>query len=328
MPDSVRRDHRTTYDVFLAVAPPPGQARSGRGGYSAAVGMVLALLSSVLWGVGDFAGGTATRRLPVFVVVVASQAAGLLVVVIVATATGEWSAPASYIPWAIAAGLVGVTGLLAFYEALARGTMGVVSPIAALSVVVPVVVGLVLGEWPPLIVGIGFLLAIGGVVAASGPERASGRSLRPILLGLVAAVCFGAVLILISRGAASSPVMTMVVMRTASVSSLSALILARRRRAAAVLANGAAGASPTPIAKNTGVWAVVVIAGVFDVAANLAFAFASTASLLAVVAILGSLYPAVTVVLARIIHGERMTGTQQLGIVVALSGVALIAGWS
>lgn len=285
----------------------------------------MALISSVLWGIGDFAGGTVTRRLPVLIVVAASQAAGLAIVCIVASATGAWSAPLDYLPWAIAAGFVGVGGLLAFYEALARGTMGVVSPIAALSVVVPVVVGLVIGHWPPPIVGIGFALAIIGVVAASGPERSAGRSMRPVLLALVAAVCFGAVLILIAGGADSSPVMTMVAMRITSVSALTVVLLVNVLRTVGGRRNGSTtGKQQIAI----GIWAIVATAGVFDVGANLTYAYASTLSVLTVVAILGSLYPAVTVALARIVHGERMTRIQHVGIVVALAGVALIAGWS
>lgn len=285
------------------------------------MGIVLALVSSLLWGVGDFAGGTASRRRPALVVVAASQAVGLVAVSALATARGDWSTPLSYLPWAVAAGLVGATGLLAFYQALASGTMGVVSPIAALSVIVPVAVGLVLGQWPPVVVGAGFVCAIAGVVAASGPERASGRSLRPVALAVVAAACFGAVLILIAQGAQASPVMTMVAMRLASVTALSAVIVVvviRRRSAGA----GAGLGSPR------GGWAVVAIAGLFDVGANLAYAYASTLSVLSIVAILGSLYPAVTVVLARVVHGERMTRLQQAGIAVALVGVCLIAGWS
>lgn len=283
------------------------------------VAIVLALLSSLLWGVGDFAGGTASRRLPSLVVVLVSQFAGLVAVAGVATAHGAWRQPLTYLPWAIAAGLVGVTGLLAFYEALARGTMGVVSPIAALSILVPVVVGLAMGEWPTAVVGAGFVLAIVGVVAASGPERASGRSQRPVLLAAVAAVCFGTVLILIARGAESSAEMTMVAMRVASVAALAVVLLATRR------------SLPTPAPgarRGAGLWGVVVIAGIFDVSANLTYAYASQLSALTIVAILGSLYPAVTVLLARIVHGERMSRLQYGGIALALTGVALIAGGS
>lgn len=303
----------------------------------ARVAIVLALVSSLLWGLGDFAGGTASRRLSALVVVLASQAAGLVAAAIVAWVTGAWSDSMQYVPWAIAAGIVGVVGLLAFYEALARGTMGVISPIAALSVIVPVAAGLITGQWPTMVVGIGFVLAISGVVAASGPERSAGRSLRPVMLAAVAAVCFGAVLILIAAGARSSPVMTMVVMRAASVATLTVAALAMwqararhaRRRGPASSAHSPGAAATRPRGRGLGaVWTIVIAAGLCDVSANLAYAYASTLSALTIVAILGSLYPVVTVAMARIVHGEHMKRLQQVGIAVALTGVALIAGWS
>ncbi|MEO7125324.1 MAG: EamA family transporter [Nakamurella sp.] len=289
------------------------------------MGIVLALISSVLWGIADFAGGTVTRRLPVLTVVAASQASGLLIASVVAAVTGAWTAPLGYLPWAIAAGIAGAVGLLAFYEALARGTMGIVSPIAALGVIVPVVVGLVIGHWPSVIVGIGFALAIIGIVAASGPERSAGKSMRPVLLALIAATCFGAVLTLIAKGAASSPVMTMVAMRATSVSMLSVVLVVNLFRANTGKPDRSTAARQPA---SMGIWVIVMTAGVFDVSANLTYAYASTLSALTIVAILGSLYPAVTVALARIVHGERMTHIQHVGIVVALAGVALIAGWA
>lgn len=294
------------------------------------VAVVLALLSSVLWGIADFAGGTASRRRPALLVVMASQATGLAAVAVLVVATGAWRDPLGYLPWAVGAGLAGAAGLLLYYRALAIGTMGVVSPIAALSVVIPVAVGLANGHLPSAVVGAGLVLAVLGVVAASGPERAQGRSSRPVLLAAGSAVCFGATLLFIARGAAHSPQMTMVAMRVASVLPLALLAAGLRARARAVPGvgrpDGDAGAeSLSALAR---VWLLVVVAGLFDVSANLLFAVASTAGALTVVAILGSLYPAVTVVLARVIHGERMTRLQQSGVVLALVGVALIAGWS
>lgn len=258
------------------------------------------------------------------VVVLASQAAGLLAVTIVATVGGHWADASGYVPWAITAGLVGVVGLLAFYEALASGTMGIVSPIAALSVIVPVTAGLVTGHWPSLLVGAGLLLAIVGVVAASGPEHAAGRSLRPVILATVAAVCFGAVLILIAQGARSSAVMTMVGMRVASVTALTAVIVMLRRS----LWSGRNSLRTGREWHTAAIWTTVVIAGLFDVSANLAYAAASQLSALTIVAVLGSLYPAVTVVLARLIHGERMSALQHVGVTLAITGVVIIAGGS
>src|SRR6476619_4827097 len=127
---------------------------------------VLALLSSVLWGGADFLGGTISRRAHVVLVVGASQAISLLVVLPVALATGGFGDPTGYLPWAIATGLVGMASLMAFYAALAVGTMGVVAPVAATGVVVPVAIGLGQGDRPAAFQVLGVALAIAGIVLA------------------------------------------------------------------------------------------------------------------------------------------------------------------
>jgi drug/metabolite transporter (DMT)-like permease len=281
------------------------------------VAILLALLSSLLWGSGDFCGGTASRRLPSQVVVLGSQAVGLVLAIVAALVTGAFHDPTGYLPWAIGAGLTGVTGLLFFYRALAIGTMGVVSPIAALSVLVPVVIALATGNVPSAVVGIGIVIAIVGVVALSGPERGAGAGLRPAVLAAMSAVCFGFALYFIARASAYSPLMTMVAMRVSSVLPLGIAI-------GIAGARGSLGSLRVP----GRVRLLVVVAGTLDVTANVMFGVASTLGALAVVAVLGSLYPAGTVLLARIVHGERLARIQQLGVLTALVGIALIAGGS
>ena len=142
---------------------------------------VLALLSSVMWGSADFLGGTLTRRAHAVAVVAASQVLSLVLVLPFALATGAFDDPTGYLPWAFAAGVIGMVSLVAFYAALATGTMGVVAPIAATGVVVPVAFGLIGGDRPHALQLVGVGLAIAGVVLASGPEiRARGdrRSAR------------------------------------------------------------------------------------------------------------------------------------------------------
>src|SRR5262249_25117114 len=131
---------------------------------------VLALLSSVMWGAADFLGGTLARRAHAVAVVAASQSLSLVAVLPFALLTRAFAHPTRYLPWARAAGAVGMVSLIAFYAALATGTMGVVAPIAATGVVVPVVFGLVGGDRPRVLQLVGVLAAIAGVVLASGPE--------------------------------------------------------------------------------------------------------------------------------------------------------------
>ena len=112
------------------------------------MGLLFALFSSVMWGTADFLGGVMSRRLPVVAVVLGSQCCAFVVMLVVATASGSWGTPRDYLVSGIAAGLTGLIGLSLFYAALATGTMGIVSPIAALGVLVPLAFGLVLGQLP------------------------------------------------------------------------------------------------------------------------------------------------------------------------------------
>lgn len=272
--------------------------------------VLLSLLASLTWGTADFLGGTATRRLPVGAVVAVSQVFALVGVLVVALATGAYHADTGYVGWALVAAVCGVIGLSAFYSALATGTMGVVAPIAATGVVVPVVVGLAEGDRPSALQAVGVVVAVVGVVLASGPEARSGGGRRPLLLAALAAVGFGAVIVCVAKGARYDTTMTLLVMRTASVVLLVGVGLTGRVRMKA-------GARDLPL---------LAAVGAGDVGANAMFALASTQGLLSVVAVLSSLYPAVTVLLARLVHGERMNRTQDLGVVAAIAGVALIAG--
>ena len=131
---------------------------------------LLALLSSALWGSADFVGGLMARRLPAFAVVTVAQGCALVGVVVWCLVTRAFDAPTGYVPWAVAAGLVGTVSLVAFYAALAAGTMGVVAPIAASGVVVPVIIGLFQGDSPSAAQLVGIAAAVLGIIMASGPE--------------------------------------------------------------------------------------------------------------------------------------------------------------
>lgn len=288
----------------------------GAGTYARRVSALLALLASLLWGTSDFLGGTASRRAPVPSVLGLSQLTALLGLVPVAVLTGELNADRAYVVPGLAAGIVGVVALGAFYRALAIGTMGIVAPVAALGVIVPVAAGLLSGETPTALQLAGIALAVAGVVLASGPElRGDGRGgVTPLLLALGAAVGFGAVLVLIADGASSSVVMTLLTMRLAAVLALTGLLLAVWHRRGPDLG---VRRSALPI---------IAVIGAGDVLANGAFALASdrAGALVSVTAVLASLYPVVTVLLARQVHGERLRRVQVAGVVGALGGVVLL----
>jgi drug/metabolite transporter (DMT)-like permease len=278
----------------------------------------LALLASLLWGTADYLGGTASRRLPVASVLAVSQLVALLGLLPLALVLGAYDEPRGFVLPGAAAGLCGVIGLAAFYRALALGTMGVVAPVAALGVVVPVGAGLLAGESPsPLQVG-GILAALVGVVLASGPELRGGAGALPLLLAGVAALGFGAVLVLLAEGSGSggagAVVMTLLVMRVTSVTVLSVVLV------------GLASTRGTAFGVRRADLPLLVGIGVLDVGANGAFSLASQGDLISVTAVLASLYPVVTVLLARRLQAERLVGPQVPGVALALLGVVLLAG--
>lgn len=277
--------------------------------------VLLASLSSLMWGTGDFLGGTLSRRAhPVAVMRVTQGLAGIALAVLV-VATGETGRTGA-IAWGVAAGVFGFVGLGSFYGALAEGTMGVVAPVAATGVVIPVAVGLVQGESPTIVQFLGIVVTVAGVVLASGPERAAGAEaddrshLRPLLLSGVAAVGFGSALVLVAEGSETSVVMTLLTMRIVNTAVCFALLATALRAAT----------RPT---RSDGLTLVTI--GATDTGANGAFAIASTMGLVSVTAVLASLYPAVTAVLAWRFHGERLRRIQVVGVVATLSGVILLA---
>ncbi|MFP5579417.1 MAG: EamA family transporter [Acidimicrobiia bacterium] len=276
----------------------------------------LALLSSLLWGTADFLGGTASRRLDALRVVLLSQAVALVSLVPLVALLGP-EVTRRTVGSGVVAGLVGPAALLAFYRALALGTMGVVAPIAALGVVVPVVAGLADGEEPTAVQVVGIVVAVVGVVLASGPEvRGAGRGgTRPLVLALGAALGFGIVFVLLAEGGdgtgTAEVVLVLLAMRATSVLVLGALVLARSGRSAVAVPR-----RELP---------VLAVIGAFDVGANGTFAVASQSDLVSVVAVLASLYPAVTALLAWRLHREQLRPLQLAGVSAALAGVVLLS---
>lgn len=272
-----------------------------------------ALTSSLCWGLADFVGGLQSRRLPVLVVLLVSQGAALAAAAVVALLSGDALPPAGRIALGMGAGVAGVLALACFYRALAIGTMSIVAPIAATGAVVPVVVGMATGDRPGGAQIAGMALAMAGVVLASreihdDAEKAANARLA-ILLALVTALGFGLFFVGMSRAADGGVLWALVTARVASVSCVGLL---------------AAGTRPSFAGVRPALGPLIAI-GLLDGAANGLYAFATTEGLLSVVAVLGSLYPVITILLARVVLGERVRRIQELGIAGAVVGVALIA---
>lgn len=275
---------------------------------------VLSLLAAASWGVADFVGGLKTRTLSVITVLLGVETFGLLAIVPILLAAGEGPPDTRTLLYASAAGLSGITGLAAFYRALAVGTMSVVAPVAATGVVLPVTVGLIGGDRPSALQGAGLVLAVVGVVLASreAAEHAEARSAirRSIGLALLAALGFGGFFVLSDVAADGSVLWTSLMVRTVAIPVLVAVALAM---------------SVPLMAKAPHRWHLVG-AGLLDAAAGMLYALALTEGLLSIVSVIGSLYPVMTVLLARTVLGERLRTIQAAGVVLALAGVALIAG--
>lgn len=270
---------------------------------------LLALLSSAMWGSADYLAGRLSRTRPVLVVLAVSQLFGLAAMLVAATVTGAWAHALAVAGWAVLASLAGATGLGLYYRALATGVMGVVSPIAALGVLVPLVAGVLAGERPAPHQSVGIVLALAGVVLASGPEIRGATGWPPVALAAGSAGFLGMSLLFIARGSEVSVVMTMTGMRLTSAVLLVAVLLLARRAVELRVADLPA----------------LAAVGVLDVGANLAFGAASTLGLLSLVAVFGSLYPVATIVLARWLDHERLRKVQQVGVALALVGVAAIS---
>lgn len=269
---------------------------------------ILALMSSLVWGISDFLGGTLSKRRKAISVIGGSQSFGFLFASILALGMGVWSTNSTVLVNGAIAGAAGLLGLVGFYTALATGSMGIVAPISSLSAVVPVTIGLVQGERPAAIQYVGIAIALFGVILASGPELSGDVDSRPVFLALFAAFTFGFCVYFMAQGGRINPTMTIVSMRATQVSIVVVLALVVRSLGGLVK-------------KDVPLLAVI---GATDAGANILYAFAASLGLLSVVSVLGSMYPVVTVLLAWWIHNERLKPIQYLGIAATFFGVALI----
>ena len=270
---------------------------------------LIAVASSLMWGTADFLGGVTSRRLPALAVYGLSQAVGFMVLITAATVTGSWAADPGFWPWAIASSVLGLVGMLSFYTALAIGPMGIVSPLVSLSVLVPLSFALLRGEAPTGVQVLGIISAVVGILLASGPELSGAESARPLVYAGVAAACFGGMYLTMAEGSRYSPLMTMTGMRITTVVMFAVILVAVRN------IGGAQRADALPL----------VATGVLDAGANLAYGVATTMGLLSTTAVLGSLYPVVTALLAAVFLHERLRAVQYVGVVATIAGVLMIS---
>jgi drug/metabolite transporter (DMT)-like permease len=279
--------------------------------------ILLALLAAAGYGVSDFAGGLASRRVNVLRVVVVSYPVGLVGMTLLAPlAGGHLTAQSVWV--GLLAGVAGGLAILWFYAALAAGPMSVVSPVTALLVTaIPLGAGVLAGERPGPWALTGAGLAIVAVVLVSREERGPLDEDTPIRfspkvawLTVGSGVTFACYFVLLDHVGDDTGLWPLTLARVvATVMVLVAAFFARER--------GLPSGVPLRLA---------VGAGVLDVVANVAFQFAVRGGLLSLVAVIAAMYPAATVLLARLVLAERTNGWQRLGLVLAAVSIGLIAG--
>jgi len=276
--------------------------------------VILALTASVSWGISDFIGGRTSRRLPLALVLLVSQTVGALLLLPMASLHGPPPTEAPTIAYAVAGSASGLIGIAGLYRAMAVGTISIVAPISATGAVIPVVFGLIKGERASPLQTAGMVLALIGIVLASrsthDPHDArKARIARGVGFALLAALGFGGFFVLLHEASARDVLWAGAVQRMTGVCIALVIVLLRR----------------TPVRITPNRLPPLIVVGALDTTANVLYGVASTSGLVSLAAVLASLFPVVTVLLARFVLRERMSAAQGTGVVFALAGVACIA---
>ena len=268
----------------------------------------LALAAAASWGVGDFFGGLKSRSLNPVAILIVAQPIGLTLLAIWVAVRGQ-GPPGSEVLWACLAAVLGTTGLIAFYKGMAAGALSIVAPIAGAGAAIPVIWGLAHGDHPSGYQELGFAAALIGVVLASFERRPEAARLAAgVGWAAIAMLAFGAYYIPMHEASHGDFLWAAFVFRLTSTTLIAAAWLVLR-----------------PPNAHRADLPVLASIGILDTGGNVFFAAASAKGLVSVVSILASLYPVVTVLLARAVLNERVHRSQELGIVLALAGIVLIS---
>ena len=268
------------------------------------------LLSALSWGGGDFCGGVSTRRADPYTVVFVAEFVGAALLAALALIFREAVPDLTHLLWAGAGGLLGAVGLLVLYQALATGHMGIVAPLTAvISGGMPIVFGLITDGLPDLLQVAGFLVALAAVwLLAGGADETLTR--RDLIYTLIAGLSFGFYFVFIDAGTSEGNVFwSLTIARSLGGLLLLVAIVVMRR----------------PLLPPRAVLPVNSLTGLLDAGGNLFFALAATLGRLDVAAILASLYPGVTVLLAWGVLGQKLNRSQAIGVAAALAAIVLIA---
>ncbi|MFL5403702.1 MAG: EamA family transporter [Gemmatimonadales bacterium] len=280
---------------------------------------LLAIGSAILYGAADFTGGLTTRRAGTIPVVIVSQFSGLLLLALMLPVLPHSSPSGPDFFWGVVAGLTGGIGVALLYRALAIGIMAVVAPTTAVcAVTIPVVVSVLLGERPVPLAVMGIVLGIVSIVLVSqqhaaqhpgvSPSGSAGRRSSGVGIALASGVAIGFFFLALARTGPQAGMWPLLASRSASVTLFGAIAIAGRRS----------------IRMPARAVTLAVACGIVDMLANALYLLAARQGPLSLVVTLSSLYPASTVLLARVVLGERLNNWQVTGVVCAMAAVALI----
>mgnify|MGYP001251317466 CR=1 FL=1 len=277
--------------------------------------VLLALLSSLSYGVSDYLGGLKSRLLPVVTVLLVSHTAALIgIAATLAIAVGEIP-DSRFLIYGMLAGVAEAVGLAALYQGLAVGKMSIVAAVAATAPVVPVAASVVTGDMPAALQWLGIAVAIGGIsLLALGSAReddphALSRPGVSIAYGLLTALGLGFFLLAMDRSAEGSVQWALIAARTTTVGLFAFAFLLLRPEGELKLTD----------------WGWLAVIGLLILVADSFYAVASVKGVLSVVAVLSSLYPVVTILLARFHLGEHLSRRQIAGIAIVLVGAAALS---
>jgi drug/metabolite transporter (DMT)-like permease len=272
--------------------------------------VLLGLTSAITWGAGDFGGGMLSRRAPLLGVVAATQLVGMAAALLLAVGTGEPVPQGADIGWAAATGIAGVIGMTSLYRGLAVGRMGVVAPTTGvLGAVIPVVVGFATEGLPTVPAIAGIITALVAVVLVTrAPGHGDGRP-SGIRWALLAGLAIGAFNVCVGQLSSAGAFGPLVILRLIQAVILGVLIVAWRQ----------------PWRMERELLPRLVVIGLLDMAGNAAFILATQTGQLAIAAVLSSLYPVTTVLLAVTVLRERVTRSHAIGIVLTAVAIVLIS---
>jgi drug/metabolite transporter (DMT)-like permease len=272
----------------------------------------LAVLASISYGAADFLGGLATKRgSTIFATVVCSQSVGLVLVLLALPFLPAASPTNADLAWGAASGLAGGIGLALLYRGLAVGVMSVVAPVTAVcAVIIPVAVGVAFGERPAGLAVVGIALAVAAIVliSRSGEVEGGSRATTGLATAVASGIAIGIFLVCLERTGPAAGLWPLVPARVVSVSFFAIGGLLARQK----------------LLPRRESWTIVVAGGTLDMLANILYLLAVRQGPLSIVATLTSLYPASTILLARIVLRERLRLVQQAGVACAVLAIVLI----